>query len=72
MSGSEEWLAMVYSPKHHGEVGTRLAGSTGEERERGRRRNSEEMRGRGGRGSSFLWIQIAFCHGSRIRCKTGH
>lgn len=44
--------------------------STGE-RERGRRRK-ERKKWEGGREKFFSLNGSAFCHGSRIRCKTGH
>lgn len=55
----EDRFAVVCSPEHRGQVGTMLAGfQLGEERE--------------GERSSFSLNGSVFCHGSRIRCKTGH
>lgn len=62
---------MVYSPEHRGEVGTMLAGfQLGKEREGGRR--TERKKRERGREKFFSLNGSVFCHGSRIRCKTGH
>lgn len=50
---------MVYSPKHHGEVGTRLAGFQLEkEREREEKEREKEMRGREGEVLFFEWKRL--------------